>query len=195
MYVSVQYVTFQSVHGPLVYLFGCFRGGRIGTQNHIRAVTSRVEIGLVSPVIRRRSEGGKGRKLEERKRPFHHHCLHQHNNFISNARQRMRNRTAVPLWNLLKLIEYLYADFWAVNFLSFLNSLQHPISHPPPLLPCPHTHTFLISGFRIAFVRIWHYFHTSESRAFLSAAVGLPAERRMWTHLGQVMWCISFPLK
>lgn len=110
------------------------RGCGISTQNHVRAVTSRAEIGLVSPVIRRRGERGKRRKLEERKRLFHHYYLplhlHLHNNFISNSKHWMHNRTAMPLWSQLKLMEYLYADCGTLNFLSFhLNS-----SHPP--LPC-----------------------------------------------------------
>lgn len=111
------------------------RGGRCGisTQNHVRAVTSRAEIGLVSAVIRRRGERGKRRKLEERKRPFHQHYLplhlHRHNNFISNSRHWMHNRAAMPLWSRLKLMEYLYAGCGTLNSLSFLNSLHTP---PPP---------------------------------------------------------------
>lgn len=112
----------------------CTRGVcGISTQNHVRAVTSRAEIGLVSPVIRRRGERGKRRKLEERKRLFHHHYLplhlHLHNNFISNSRHWMHNRTAMPLWNQLKLMEYLYADCGTLNF------LFSPQTARPPL-PC-----------------------------------------------------------
>lgn len=105
-------------------------GCGISTQNHVRAVTSRAEIGLVSPVIRRRGERGKRRKLEERKRLFHHYSLplhlHLHNNFISNSKHWMQNRTAMPLWSQLKLMEYLYADCGTLNFLSFLPNSLHP---------------------------------------------------------------------
>lgn len=109
------------------------KAGGIGTPNHVRAVTSRAEIGLVSPVIRRRGERGKKRKLEERKRLFHHQYfplyLHLHNNFISNSRLWIQNRRAIPLWSQLKLIEYLYADCGTLNSLSFR------IAPPPYALP------------------------------------------------------------
>lgn len=101
-------------------------GGGMSTQNHVRAVTSRAEIGLVSPMIRQRGEIGKRRKLEERKGLFHHHYLplHLHNNFISNSGHWMYNRTTMPLWSQLKLMEYLYADCRTLTFLSFPNSMQ-----------------------------------------------------------------------
>lgn len=104
----------------------------IATQNHVRAVTSRAEIRLVSTVIRRRGERGKRRKLQERKRLFHHHylLLHLHNNFISNSRQWMHNHTAMPLWSWLKLMEYLYADSGTLNFLSFPNRPSPPSTVP-----------------------------------------------------------------
>ncbi len=111
-------------------------GAGISTQNHVRAVTSSAEIGLVSPVIRRRGERGKRRKLEERKRLFHRRRLplHLHHNFILNSRHWMHNRTAMPLWSLLKLMEYLYADCGTLNFLSFPNSVHSP---PYTFLPSP----------------------------------------------------------
>lgn len=82
--VWILYVTFWSVCASLsVCECVCVRvrasaggGAGISTQNHVRAVTSRAEIGLVSPVIRRWGERGKRRKLEERKRLFHHRHLH-----------------------------------------------------------------------------------------------------------------------
>lgn len=80
--VWILYVTFWSVCASLsvsVCVCSCAsergRGAGISTQNHVRAVTSRAEIGLVSPVIRRWGERGKRRKLEERKRLFHHRHL------------------------------------------------------------------------------------------------------------------------
>lgn len=101
--------------------------GGISTQNHVRAVTSRAEIGLVSPVIRRRGERGKRRKLEERKRLFHHHLpLHVHHNFISDTSRWMHNCAAVLLWSWLKLMEYLYADCRSLHFFSFPNSVLPP---------------------------------------------------------------------
>ncbi len=153
-------------------------GGGISTQNDVRAVTSRAEIGLVSPVIRRRGERGKRRKLEERKRLFHHHYLplHLHHNFISNSRHWMHNRTAMPLWSRLKLMEYLYADCGSLNFLSFSNSVQPPFYLSP------------ISRSRIAFVRIWHYFCTSKSTVFPSATVEREGLNEwMWEGFGLVL--------
>lgn len=141
-------------------------GGGISTQNHVRAVTSRAEIGLVSPVIRRRGERGKRRKLEERKRLFHHHHhhlpLHLHYNFISNSRHWMHNRAAIPLWSRLKLMEYLYADCETLNFLSFLNSVQPP---PPPFLLSPVLELPLL-GFDTIFTPPRAlYFHRLQLRA------------------------------
>lgn len=132
VYVWILYVIFSEC-ACIICVFVWERvhtGGGMGTQNHVRAVTSRAEIGLVSPVIRRRGERGKRRKLEERKRLFHHHYLplhlHLRNNFISNSGHWMHNRTAMPLWSRLKLMEYLYADCGTLNFLSFPNSVQTP---------------------------------------------------------------------
>lgn len=157
------------------------KAGGIGTPNHVRAVTSRAEIGLVSPVIRRRGERGKKRKLEERKRLFHHQYfplyLHLHNNFISNSRHWIQNRRAIPLWSRLKLIEYLYADCGTLNSLSFRIA--------PPL----RTSLSPISSFRIAFVRIWHYFYTSKSTVFPLVAVERACRETewIWAAFGQVL--------
>lgn len=144
-YIWILYVTFWSVcvRHSCVWVH---TGGGISTQNCVRAVTSRAEIGLVSPVIRRRGERGKRRKLEERKRLFHHHHhlpLHLHHNFISNSRHWMHNRTAMPLWSRLKLMEYLYADCETLNFLSF--SEQRATSPPSLTLSLPFSYLPLLN--------------------------------------------------
>lgn len=154
-------------------------GGRIGTQRYIRAVTSWAEIGLVSPVIRQRGERGENWKKGNCHYTTSISLLHLHlyNNFISTSRRWMPKCTAMPLWNLLELIEYLYADSGALHFFSFLKSIQHAISHPPtfPAHPPPPSLS-LISSFRIAFVRIWHYFYTPKGLHFFWLRLKGPAE-------------------
>lgn len=152
------------------------KAGGIGTPNHVRAVTSRAEIGLVSPVIRRRGERGKKRKLEERKRLFHHQYfplyLHLHNNFISNSRLNTKPQSHTVM------------EPAEVNRI-FICRLRNPefsfFPNSTSLSP--------ISSFRIAFVRIWHYFYTSESTVFPLVAVERACRETewIWAAFGQVL--------
>ena len=90
----------------------------------------------------------------------------------------MHNRTAVPLWSRLKLMEYLYADCRSLDILSFPNSKQTILSLPSSYISC--------SSF--AFVRIWHYFYTSKSTQWVS-------RETEWKSFAALQCCIDIDTK